>query len=102
MTPPPRVIVLTLSFGSGHGRAAAAVVDALKQASPSIEVRCVDALAGCRRLFRAVYVWPYWAMVRYAPALWRRLFAGRLRRRSDRTAPAWLFRLGCPRVFSAI
>ena len=58
-----------------------AVIDALKEASPHAEVRCIDALAGCRLLFRGAYVWPYWAMVRYAPSVWRRLFAARLRRR---------------------
>jgi processive 1,2-diacylglycerol beta-glucosyltransferase len=99
---PPRVLVLTLSFGSGHLRAAAAVVEALRRESPEADVRSVDALDGCRWLFRALYVWPYWLMVRYAPSLWDRFFAARQEKRSSSTAPSWAFRLGCPRVFSRI
>jgi processive 1,2-diacylglycerol beta-glucosyltransferase len=99
---PRRVIVLTLSFGSGHIRAAAAVAEALRHQIPDADIRVVDALAGSRWLFRAAYVWPYWAMVRHAPGLWRRLFSARLRRVSRSTAPAWAFRFGCPEVFKTI
>ena len=88
----PRVLVLTLSFGSGHTRASGAVVEALRRQMPDAEIVTVDALERCRLLFRAFYVWPYWAMVRYAPALWGRFFAARLRRGSGSTAPAWAFR----------
>lgn len=104
MTKPggPRVLVLTLSFGSGHLRAAAAVADALRRDSPDAEVLVVDALEGAHPIFRALYVWPYWAMIRYAPKLWDRFFAARLKNRSDSTAPAWAFRLGCQRAFKAI
>ncbi|HYT76371.1 MAG TPA: glycosyltransferase, partial [Vicinamibacterales bacterium] len=98
----PRVLVLTLSFGSGHLRAAEAVVQALRGDVPGADVNVIDALAGCHPLFRAFYVWPYWAMVRYAPSLWDRFFRARLRRRSDSTAPAWAFRFGCARVFKAV
>ena len=99
---PARVMVLTLSFGSGHVRAAGAIADAISAQDPDADVRVLDALDGCRLLFRAGYVWPYWAMVRHAPAVWARLFARRLARVSRRTAPAWAFRAGCPRVFDAI
>jgi len=99
---PGRVIVLTLSFGSGHLRAARAIAEALVHQVPDADIRVVDALAGSRWLFRAAYVWPYWAMVRYAPGLWRRLFSTRLRRVSRSTAPEWAFRFGCPEVFTTI
>jgi processive 1,2-diacylglycerol beta-glucosyltransferase len=97
-----KVLVLTLSFGSGHVRAAEAVARELVQQAPDVEVRVVDALADCRVLFRAGYVWPYWAMVRYAPALWARYFHARATRRAAQTAPAWAFRYGCPRVFKTM
>src|ERR1051326_1908552 len=99
---PPRVLVLTLSFGSGHLRAAAAVAEALRVEATDAEIRVVDALAGCHLLFRALYVWPYWAMLRFAPSLWDRFFAARLRNKSDKTAPEWAFRLGCRAVFRTI
>ncbi|MGH9411766.1 MAG: MGDG synthase family glycosyltransferase [Vicinamibacterales bacterium] len=99
---PRRVLILTLSFGSGHIRAAQAVSEALARQASDVEVRVVDALEDCRALFRAAYVWPYWLMIRYAPALWDRLFSARLRNPASTTAPAWAFRFGCPRVFDEI
>ena len=97
-----RILVLTLSFGSGHVRAAHAVAQELLRQAPEADVRIVDALEDCRRLFRAGYVWPYWAMIRFAPSLWARLFAARTRRMSAQTAPSWAFRWGCPKVFEVI
>ena len=97
-----KVLVLTLSFGSGHVQAARTVARKLASQAPGVEVKVIDALEGCRLLFRAGYVWPYWAMVRYAPALWDRFFARRSARMKRNTAPEWAFRFGCPRVFKAI
>src|SRR5215831_3576775 len=97
-----KILVLTLSFGSGHVRAAEVIAGELKQQAPAAEVLILDALADCRTLFRAGYVWPYWAMVRYAPGLWARFFAGRASRMDQQTAPAWAFRWGCPKVFKTI
>lgn len=97
-----RVLVLTLSFGSGHTKAAAAIAQELARQAPDAEVRLVDALARSRWLFRVAYVWPYWVMVRHAPSLWRSLFSARVRGMHRRTAPCWAFRVGCPAVFQAI
>lgn len=102
MSEPRRILVLTLSFGSGHVRAAGAIAQELLRQMPAAEVRVVDALAGCRRLFRAGYVWPYWIMIRYAPSLWARIFDARTKRKSERTAPEWAFRWGCSKVFDTI
>lgn len=97
-----RILILTLSFGSGHVRAAQAVAQELRRQSPDADVRVVDALENCRAIFRACYVWPYWLMIRHAPALWSRFFNSRLKRMSGRTAPSWAFRQGCPQVFQMI
>lgn len=97
-----RILVLTLSFGSGHVRAARAVAEEIKREAPQADVKVCDALEDCRLFFRAIYVWPYWAMVRYAPLLWSKFFSSRVARRDERTAPARLFRKGCPRVFELI
>jgi len=75
-----RILVLTLSFGSGHVQAAQTVAGELKRQAPGAEVLVVDALARCRFLFHATYVWPYWALVRYAPSLWDRFFRRRVAR----------------------
>ncbi|HEY0545508.1 MAG TPA: glycosyltransferase [Pyrinomonadaceae bacterium] len=95
-------MVLTLSFGSGHVRAAQAVACEVSRLEPDADVRVVDALTNCRWLFRVCYVWPYWVMVRYAPVLWARFFASRVARMHRQTAPAWAFQKGCPRVFETI
>lgn len=97
-----KILVLTLSFGSGHVRAAQAIAREVSRQSPDAEVRLLDALEDSRALFRACYVAPYWAMVRHAPALWDRFFTSRLTRKSQQTAPAWAFRRGCPQVFKTI
>src|SRR6267143_236513 len=97
-----KVLVLTLSFGSGHVRAAQAVADELGRQVPASNVLVVDALAECRSLFRVGYEWPYWLMLRYAPGLWDRFSAARVNQKHEGTAPAWAFRMGCPKVFSTI
>jgi processive 1,2-diacylglycerol beta-glucosyltransferase len=97
-----KALVLTLSFGSGHVRAAQAVAREIRRQSPGADVRVLDALADARLPFRATYVWPYWAMVRHAPALWERFFEARVARKAQGTAPQWAFRRGCPRVFETI
>jgi processive 1,2-diacylglycerol beta-glucosyltransferase len=97
-----RILVLTLSFGSGHVRAAQAVARELRRQEPDADVKVCDALEGSRLLFRAFYVWPYWAMVRYAPSLWGRFFAARVARGDAATAPTWAFRQGCAHVFELI
>jgi processive 1,2-diacylglycerol beta-glucosyltransferase len=97
-----KALVLTLSFGSGHVRAAQAVAREIRRQSPGADVRVLDALADSRLPFRAAYVWPYWAMVRHAPALWERFFKARVARKAQGTAPEWAFRRGCPRVFETV
>jgi processive 1,2-diacylglycerol beta-glucosyltransferase len=97
-----RILVLTLSFGSGHVQAARTVAEELRRRAPEAEVRVLDALAVCRRVFRAGYVIPYWLMIRYAPSLWDGFFTRRVGRMESSTAPAWAFLRGCPRVFKEI
>lgn len=97
-----KVLVLTLSFGSGHVRAAQVIARELSRQPNEAEVRVLDALADSRALFRALYVWPYWLMIRHAPQLWGRFFDARAARLDQNTAPPWAFHWGCPRVFKEI
>lgn len=97
-----KVLVLTLSFGSGHVRAAQAVAEELGRQAPASKVLVVDALAECGSLFRVCYEWPYWLMLRYAPGLWDRFSTARVSQKHEGTAPAWAFRMGCPKVFATI
>jgi processive 1,2-diacylglycerol beta-glucosyltransferase len=97
-----RILVLTLSFGSGHVRAAEAIFDELKRQVPDAEIKMIDALENCSLPFRAFYVWTYWAMIRFAPRVWGKFFASRVERRDEQTAPVWVWRAGCKRVFAEI
>lgn len=97
-----RIFILTLSFGSGHVRAAHAIEAEIRRSAPQTKLCLVDALKVCRPLFLIFYVWPYWMMVRYAPLLWKRFFEARVARKSKQTAPAWAFQYGCRRVFQEI
>lgn len=97
-----RILVLTLSFGSGHVRAAETIARELTTLDANTNVRVTDALGESRLLFRAAYVAPYWLMVRHAPAVWRWFFARRIKNHSCETAPEWAFRRGCPQVFDEI
>src|ERR1051326_2652114 len=97
-----RILVLTLSFGSGHVRAARAVADELRRQGPTADVGVVDALEVARLAFRACSAWPYWLMIRRAPKLWERFFESRVARGDEGTAPAWAFRRGCAHVFKLV
>lgn len=97
-----RVIILTLSVGSGHLRASEVVQRALYDGSDPIEVRLHDVLESARPWFRWLYVDPYWWMLRHAPGLWRKLFERRQLKRHHSTAPAWVFRHGCRELFRRI
>ena len=97
-----RILVLTLSFGAGHVRAAQTVAAELKRRMPEAEIRLVDALENCTIFFRAFYVWTYWAMIRYAPRVWKKFFESRAERKDEFTAPVRMWRSGCRRVFAEI
>ena len=96
------VLVLTLSFGSGHVRASQAVAKEILVQEPNANVRVLDALADAHPLFRLGYEWPYWLMLKHAPSLWNRLNSVRHERMHESTAPGWAFRLGCRKVFHQI
>lgn len=93
-----RIAILTLSVGSGHVRATEAVERAVMDGGENVEVRTFDALELARSWFLALYVRPYWWMLRHAPWLWRWLFDRRQRKRHRATAPRWVFRGGCAEV----
>ena len=102
MSFPKKIAILTLSVGSGHVRAAEVIQRALGDGRENVEVRTIDVLDLARTWFRCSYVWPYWAMLRYAPWMWRRLFERRQLKRHHWTAPHWLFRRGCAEVLRQI
>ena len=82
-----RIFILTLSVGAGHVRAAEAVQRALYDCIDPAEVRLLDALKVARSWFLALYIRPYWWLLRRAPGLWRWLFDRRQKRLHGATAP---------------
>ena len=60
MSLPKRILILTLSVGSGHVSAAEAIRRALLDGGDNVDVQVVDALELSRRWFSWVYVGPYW------------------------------------------
>jgi len=99
MNPRKNIVILTLSVGSGHVRAAEVIGHALQDGADNIDVQILDALEHGKSWFRRLYVDPYWWMLRHAPGLWRRVFERRKRKAHRATAPHWLFRRGCAEVF---
>lgn len=97
-----RILILTLSFGAGHVMASEAIAESLRRLDRDAEVRVLDCIRLSSLAFRWLYVWPYWMMIRYAPSLWGRLFRARQEKQHQQTAPMWLFRWGCRRVFEEI
>ncbi len=97
-----RILILTLSFGSGHVAAAEALAKKFALQLPEAEVRLVDALENCRLPFQIFYVWTYWAMIRFAPALWNKFFSARISRRDEQTAPVWALSWGFAAVLQEI
>ena len=102
MNAKPRILVLTLSFGAGHVSAAQSIVAELNKQLPECEVRLTDALENCSLPFRAFYVWTYWAMIRYAPRVWEKFFNSRVKRGDEQTAPVWIWKKSCKKVFDEI
>src|SRR2546428_9958561 len=90
-----RVVILTLSFGSGHVRAAEVVQRALLDGGEDVEVRTIDALELARSWFLTLYVRPYWWMLANAPWMWRWLFERREKKIHFGAPPPRLFPRGC-------
>src|SRR5579883_1039476 len=93
-----RILILTLSVGSGHVQASSVVRDAMADSADPQEIRTLDAIALAESWFPWLYVQPYWWMLRYRRELWRALYERRQRKRHRSTAPRWIFRRGCARV----
>lgn len=79
----PRLVVLSVSAGAGHVRAAAALCDAARRAGVDA-VHC-DVLQSMPRWFRWLYADFYATLVNRAPLLWSWLY-GRMNRPADSSA----------------
>jgi len=92
-----RLVILTLSYGMGDVIAARAVADTW-HAQIDDDVMVIDGIQWFPAWFKLLYVTPYWLMIRYCPALWRKLFEGRLRDIKRHTISPALMALGTQRL----
>jgi processive 1,2-diacylglycerol beta-glucosyltransferase len=66
----PSIMIISASSGSGHTRAAEALVETAKQDSRLADVQHVDALKYTNALFREFYATAYKEIVLHTPTLW--------------------------------
>lgn len=95
----PRILILTLSHGAAHRRAAKALQAALLELCPQAAVEVIDALRHCARWFRAYYD-SYLIPLRYWPSLWGWIESKQ--HQSESTGPGWLYRRGARPLFRYI
>ncbi len=81
-----RLLVLSVSAGAGHVRAAQAICAAADAASPRVEAVHVDVMDHVASGFRALYSESYIKLVEHAPLLWSYLYQRSDRRESDALA----------------
>jgi processive 1,2-diacylglycerol beta-glucosyltransferase len=98
-TQQPKVLILTLTHGAAHQRAAKALRQALLDLRPGALVEVIDTLAHCRRWFKAYYD-SYLIPLRYWPRLWSWIES--VQHQSDSTGPGWLYRKGARPLFQFI
>jgi len=96
---PPKVLILTVSHGASHQRAAAALGKALLEARPDLTVTIWNGLERSARWFRLYYD-SYRIPLRYWPRLWGWIEG--VQHRSRSTGPGWLYRRGAASLFDHI
>lgn len=97
-----KIVILTLSVGSGHVQASSVIRDALADGQDPLEIRIMDAIPLSEPWFPWLYVRPYWWMLRYRRDAWRQLYEWRQRKKHRATAPGWVFRRGCVQVLKEL
>ncbi len=89
--PKPKILILTLSHGASHRRAATALEKTLLTLQPDVKVEVVDALEHSAGWFRAYYN-SYEIPLKYWPGLWAWIEG--IQHQSTSTGPGWLYRRG--------
>ncbi len=95
----PKILILTVSHGGSHRRAADALRKALLEIRPGLTVDVVDALKHCARWFRTYYG-SYEIALKYWPTLWK--WIENFQHQQPATGPAWLYRRGGQPLFRFI
>jgi processive 1,2-diacylglycerol beta-glucosyltransferase len=85
----PKILILSMSQGAAHTRAALALQRAFRDLDPPVEAEVVDTLQHCAGWFRAYYD-SYVIPLAIWPGLWRWI-EGR-QHQAESTGPGWLYR----------
>ena len=91
------VLILSISNGAAHTRAAEVIASAIRAARSSTEVLVVDVADYMTRVARFTHVTAYLWLVKYAPAVWD--YVDRYQKRQEHTSPEWYYRRGVRRLF---
>mgnify|MGYP006281043511 CR=1 FL=1 len=83
VTASKHLVLLSVSAGAGHVRAAASIEARAAEACPDLRVTHIDVMDLVSRLFRRVYVTSYLRFVERHPALWGCLYDWTDRHESD-------------------
>ena len=81
----PKLVILSVSAGAGHVRAAEAVKAAVAQLRPDIACEHIDVMDLVPKLFRKVYADSYIKVVERNPALWGFLYYSSDQQKPDST-----------------
>jgi processive 1,2-diacylglycerol beta-glucosyltransferase len=69
-----KVLIISVSAGAGHVRAAQAIADTAALEHPELEIEHIDMMNYVTRAMRAVFVDSYSALVRHAPEVWKAIY----------------------------
>ena len=91
-------LMLAISNGAGHLRAAEAIGEAIRDTGKSALV--IDVANYMTKAARFTHLTAYLWLVKNAPAVWERI--DRYQKKQTRTSPAWYYRRGCARLFQLV
>ncbi|PYS51246.1 MAG: hypothetical protein DMF68_05095 [Acidobacteria bacterium] len=91
------VLILSISNGAAHTRAAEVIASAIRARRSSTEVLVVNVADYMTRVARFTHVTAYLWLVKYAPAVWERM--DRYQKKQPHTSPEWYYRRGLRRLF---
>src|SRR5271157_3266897 len=91
-----KILILSMSHGAAHQRAAKALREAFAALHPHARVEVIDTLQHCTAWFRAYYN-SYLIPLAIWPGLWR--WIEKRQHQSESTSPGWIYRRGAQPLF---
>jgi processive 1,2-diacylglycerol beta-glucosyltransferase len=91
-----KILILSMSHGAAHQRAAKALRGAFAALRPHARVEVIDTLQHCTAWFRAYYN-SYLIPLTIWPGLWR--WIEKRQHQSESTSPGWIYRQGARPLF---